>query len=50
MLQDIQKKAFRYFECEANPTNGWIRVKTAPDNTWSLDCPSSTDVVAFALA
>ena len=49
-LQDIQKKAFHYFECEANPANGLIRDKTAPDDKWSLDWPSSIAAVGFALA
>ena len=49
-LQDIQKKAFYYFECEANPANGLIRDKTAPDDKWSRDWPSSIAAVGFALA
>ena len=49
-LQDIQKKAFHYFECEANPANGLIRDKAAPDDKWSLGWPSSIAAVGFALA
>lgn len=49
-LQDIQRKAFRYFECETNPANGLIRDKTAPDDRWSLDWPASIAAVGFALA
>ena len=49
-LQDIQKKAFHYFEREANPANGLIRDKTAPDDKWSLDWPSSIAATGFALA
>ena len=49
-LQDIQKKAFRYFEREANPVNGLICDKTAPDDKWSRDWPSSIAAVGFALA
>ncbi|MEO9090042.1 MAG: hypothetical protein ABI247_06900, partial [Rhodanobacter sp.] len=48
-LHDIQKKAFHYFECEANPANGLIRDKTAPDDKWSLDWPASIAAVGFAL-
>lgn len=49
-LQDIQKKAFHYFECEVNPANGLIRDKTAPDDKWSPDWPASIAAVGFALA
>jgi hypothetical protein len=49
-LEDIQKKAFHYFECEANTVNGLIRDKTAPDDKWSPDWPSSIAAVGFALA
>ena len=49
-LQDIQKKAFHYFECEANPANGLIRDKTAPDDKWSPGWPASIAAVGFALA
>ena len=49
-LQDIQKKAFYYFQCEANPVNGLISDKTAPDETWSRDWPCSIAAVGFALA
>ena len=49
-LQDIQKKAFYYFDCEANPANGLIRDKTAPDDKWSQDWPASIAAVGFALA
>lgn len=49
-LQDIQKKAFHYFEREANPTNGLIRDKTAPEDKWSPDWPASIAAVGFALA
>lgn len=49
-LRDIQKKAFHYFECEANPANGLIRDKTATDDRWSQDWPSSIAATGFALA
>ncbi|MEO8999206.1 MAG: hypothetical protein ABI227_11370, partial [Rhodanobacter sp.] len=49
-LQDIQKRAFHYFECEANPANGLIRDKTAPDDKSPLDWPSSIAATGFALA
>ena len=49
-LQDIQKKAFHYFEREANPANGLIRDKAAPDDKGSPDWPASIAAVGFALA
>jgi hypothetical protein len=49
-LDDIQRKAFHYFECEVNPVNGLIRDKTAPDDKYSQDWPSSIAAVGFALA
>lgn len=49
-LQNIQQKAFRYFECELNSSNGLIRDKTAPDDKWSHDWPASIAAVGFALA
>ncbi len=49
-LQDIQKKAFRYFECEVNASNGLIRDKTAPDHKSSRNWPASIAAVGFALA
>ncbi len=49
-LQDIQKKAFRYFEGEVNPVNGLISDKASPDAQWSHDWPSSIAAVGFALA
>jgi hypothetical protein len=49
-LQDIQKKAFHYFQCEVNSANGLIRDKTAPNDKWSPDWPSSIAATGFALA
>jgi hypothetical protein len=49
-LQDIQKKAFHYFECEVNTANGLIRDKTAPEDRFSQDWPSSIAATGFALA
>ncbi len=49
-LEDIQKKAFSYFEFEANPVNGLIRDKTAPVDKGSMDWPSSIAATGFALA
>jgi hypothetical protein len=49
-LQDIQKKAFHYFECETSPDNGLVRDKAAPDDKRPLDWPSSIAATGFALS
>ena len=49
-LDDIQRKAFHYFECEVNPLNGLIRDKVGPDDRGPVNWPSSIAAVGFALA
>jgi len=49
-LQNIQQKAFSYFQHEFNPANGLILDKTAPDGTSTSGWPASIAAVGFALA
>jgi len=49
-LQNIQQKAFRYFQHEFNPSNGLILDKTAPDGNDISGWPASIAAVGFALA
>ena len=49
-LQNIQQKAFSYFQHEFNPANGLILDKTSPDGTSTSDWPASIAAVGFALA
>jgi len=49
-LQNIQQKAFSYFQHEFNPANGLILDKTAPDGSNTSGWPASIAAVGFALA
>jgi hypothetical protein len=50
-LRDLQRKAFRYFQCEVSPVNGLIIDKASPCHPQATtNWPSSIAAVGFALS
>ena len=49
-MDDLQRRAFRYFEIEVNLVNGLIRDKVGPADRDATNWPCSIAAVGFALA